>query len=640
MFVTPLITYANILEDGVAQMFKGVAYIAYYLTGVFLKISGWFLDTMIRYALDSTKLTELTVINDIWAIIRDLANMFFIFILLYIAIGTILRLSRVQWKQALANLIIVALLINFSFFFTRVIIDASNVLAVGFYNNISVTMKTGINATKTVYGPSSIVMQSARLSTFFDSLDPNKDLDANKQVKKDVLTPFTRGVIYLAASLFQAVTGFVFISGGILFLIRFVSFIFLLILSPLAFVGMILQSTRSMSSEWWSKLLSYSFVAPAYLGMVYIVSRIISSPEFIAFSGVDESSFLREFKDPTAPLGYAMIMNFLIVTAMMWGALAVSQRIAGGMTGAAMGYAKRGLKTTGSAAAGASLMGGAIMGRQIGGRIAKEISNIPAFKKMAAEGKGVSGKLASTLYSGVDSAARSTWDVRNTAVGGAVVGGIGNQLGIKTNQGKNMGKGGYLQQGGVVTGGTDREKKYVERQAELADRISVDADGTELHTEDKEKKVQKDKDIKQKEENYKFQKKKLEEHKARTIRFQGKDKYKQKVADLDKTYKTEMAQLKARSTDSKQTTKEAFIANLVSESEEKPQSWKPNGFATEHGDMYQERAKKKRAAVKRIKHGMSKKDNQEKLNKGMSAEERAEQMENLKALDEAAGSAK
>ena len=72
---------------------------------------------------------------------RDLANMFFIFILLYIAIATILEIAAYNAKALLARLIIVALLLNFSLFFTRVIIDASNIWGSAFYDRISSASK-------------------------------------------------------------------------------------------------------------------------------------------------------------------------------------------------------------------------------------------------------------------------------------------------------------------------------------------------------------------------------------------------------------------------------------------------------------------------------------------------------------------
>ena len=73
-----------------------------------------------------------------WTTIRDLINLFFIFILLYAAISTILQYGDYQLKNVLAKIIIAALLINFSLMIGKMVIDASHILAWEFYNRIDV----------------------------------------------------------------------------------------------------------------------------------------------------------------------------------------------------------------------------------------------------------------------------------------------------------------------------------------------------------------------------------------------------------------------------------------------------------------------------------------------------------------------
>ena len=71
-----------------------------------------------------------------WTVVRDLANMTFIFILIFIALTIMFRAGTPGTIKTLATVVVVALLVNFSFFFTRVVIDAGNLLAVQFYNAI------------------------------------------------------------------------------------------------------------------------------------------------------------------------------------------------------------------------------------------------------------------------------------------------------------------------------------------------------------------------------------------------------------------------------------------------------------------------------------------------------------------------
>jgi hypothetical protein len=49
-----------------------------------------------------------------WTMIRDIANMFFVVVLLVIAFGTILGLEQYEWKKTMVNFILAAIFINFS----------------------------------------------------------------------------------------------------------------------------------------------------------------------------------------------------------------------------------------------------------------------------------------------------------------------------------------------------------------------------------------------------------------------------------------------------------------------------------------------------------------------------------------------
>jgi len=88
----------------------------------------------------------LTFISQGWVAVRDLANIGLIFILLYTGFIVMLRGETSGTMQVLARVVVIALIINFSFFLTRVAIDAGNVVAVQFYNSISAqSIQTTVN---------------------------------------------------------------------------------------------------------------------------------------------------------------------------------------------------------------------------------------------------------------------------------------------------------------------------------------------------------------------------------------------------------------------------------------------------------------------------------------------------------------
>ena len=72
-----------------------------------------------------------------WGITRDLANMFFILILLIISFATVLRIKSWAISQLWWKLVVAALLINFSLVIAGFVIDFANVLTTFFLNGIT-----------------------------------------------------------------------------------------------------------------------------------------------------------------------------------------------------------------------------------------------------------------------------------------------------------------------------------------------------------------------------------------------------------------------------------------------------------------------------------------------------------------------
>lgn len=103
-----------------------------------LYITAYMFNSMLALTL-GTVLYNNNFLPEAWRIVRDFSNIFFILVLLYISIKMILGLGGAGVKKTVASVIVAALLINFSMFMTKVVIDASNILALIFYNKIQVT---------------------------------------------------------------------------------------------------------------------------------------------------------------------------------------------------------------------------------------------------------------------------------------------------------------------------------------------------------------------------------------------------------------------------------------------------------------------------------------------------------------------
>jgi hypothetical protein len=274
------------------------------------------MDKSLEISLNGKILGNLPIVAQGWSLARDTANMFFIFIMLYIAIGTILQLQNVQWKRALANLIIVALLINFSLFFTKVIIDGSNILMVGFYNSIVTNVKIN-NVVNTYHGPSIAIMEGFELSSVV------------QPATNDVLDPMDIFLIYTGGTVLNMITFFFFLVGTILFIGRAVAFLFLMILSPFAFVAMILPSTTRWSSMWWEKLINMALVGPLFMFGLYFITIAIRGNNIKMLTGSSSASAGAAFSGEGA--NYAIFATFAVLIGLYLGTLQLTQQVGGGV---------------------------------------------------------------------------------------------------------------------------------------------------------------------------------------------------------------------------------------------------------------------------------------------------------------------
>jgi hypothetical protein len=79
----------------------------------------------------------LTAIGTAWGILRSLANIALLFTFVLIGIATILDIEEYGVKRLLPKLLIAAILLNFSLFVTKALIDVGDTFAVQIYKEIS-----------------------------------------------------------------------------------------------------------------------------------------------------------------------------------------------------------------------------------------------------------------------------------------------------------------------------------------------------------------------------------------------------------------------------------------------------------------------------------------------------------------------
>jgi len=323
--------------------------------GLLTGLAGVVLNGVIYYTVVeiSNNYADIPAINAGWRTIRDVANMGFIFILLYAAIKTILGMGS-ETKKLVVSVIIVAILINFSLFFTRLVIDASNVLALMFYDAIVPSGFVTSGNVLTQPGLSDAFMEQLDLQSLYKAA--NGDITVGSII-----------TIGLMGSIMLIIAAFVFFAAAIMFIIRYAILIFLLILSPIAFMAFVLPALKPYGDKWKDALIGQAFFAPIYFMLIWITLSVLAGvmDSFGGVAGNTATSLgdlaLTDQGVSVSSGAFSMFMNFMVIIVFLIASLVITKQWADKagpsvtkatkwMTGAAVGgMAFAGRQTVGRA---------------------------------------------------------------------------------------------------------------------------------------------------------------------------------------------------------------------------------------------------------------------------------------------------
>ncbi len=389
------------------------------IISLLLMLAGLLLDFIVNFTIVNmrTQLNALTGINIAWKILKDLMNIAFIFMLVYYGITLIIGVSsKESIKKFIVGIILASLLINFSLFFTKILIDASNIVTTGIYHSIidntilPVTGPDGV--TRPVSGLSVPFMRALGLSSFysattFESMRTTAGGDWNA-----LFIPALGVVLFLIVT-------FVFLSIAILLAVRYFTLVILLILSPIAYMGMALPFMQGYASKWWKALNSQLIFPPVFMIMMLITLTLITSPGFITtgdWAGLTSRTALVNVNASTPGGPISLLFNFGMVIALTIGSLMIAKSTSkegasqiGNVTSAVTGFA-----------GGLALGGAGRLGRATIGRAANNAVNDEDLKARASmERKGLidqtKGAWARTVLKTSDKLAGKSFDARGTS---------------------------------------------------------------------------------------------------------------------------------------------------------------------------------------------------------------------------------
>lgn len=219
-----------------------------------------------------------------WSTVRNFINIIFIFVLLYVAISTIVQNDKYGAKKMVTKIVVAALLINFSLFFTKAVIDLSNILALQFYARILESAKAvGSNPSDKDGGLSGAILNASGLRTVWTSMGADgqrlqynpTEISMDQFARATGLNAYKLITISLFGGGFILVLSLVLFIGIAQFLMRTIVLLFLMITSPLGFIGEAIPALGGVASDWRKRLTNNAIFAPAYMAVLFVVCQIM-----------------------------------------------------------------------------------------------------------------------------------------------------------------------------------------------------------------------------------------------------------------------------------------------------------------------------------------------------------------------------
>ena len=421
-------------------------YLGYVPASFLLQLATNLFDYSLSLSMNAGYL-NLPFVQDIWVTMRDLSNMFFIFVLIYTGVMTMLGIGG-DWRKTLFKVIIFALLINFSLFFTKAVIDVGNSVAVWVYNSMGAD-PSGLGVTRNL---SSSFVKIFEVGNFIPS---DQGLSGNFWTGFGIIDSI---FLFVLVGILNLVAAWVFFSIAIIFIGRLIAFWILMMAAPAAFVAGTFPKLEKQFSLWLDTLIKQAFLGPVFLFMLYVIMRVMGPIEGMASAQTGQSGLLNMIMLPL--LGAIIILVALIeakkYSTKMAGEFGtfgqkVANMIMGTGGGMAMGSAGSILRT--SAGIGADWMFETKKARAI----LNDKNSTKSQQKWALNRLAIADKLKTNSY-----------DLRNSSAFNSLKGSLKTAGVNLPDFGKGQGKGGYEKFS------EDRKKNFDKYSGKLNTPVSKD----------------------------------------------------------------------------------------------------------------------------------------------------------------------
>ncbi len=322
----PMSSWGNCVTGALATVAAGMASLAGFLLGFVGAFFNWVVViTVFQFGAYFGNSAGLLAA---WGILRDIGNIALLFGFILMGVLMILDLHSVDTRKAIPQLIIVAVLLNFSLFAAEAVIDVSNVLSAALYNQAGGAVACGVGqntakcASATNQGIAGQILNAAGLNDVFRVNGDTGNggallaMSSNDNVHKLI--------VYIGLTIFMSVTMVVLLAASIMLLIRGITLTIVMVLSPLGFAAMALPLPvfKSLSGQWQKALFSQAFFAPVYLLLVLVSLKIMDAVKTsLSPAGSTQGTLLQSLLQPNTSLSgivlvFALVIGFMIAALM------------------------------------------------------------------------------------------------------------------------------------------------------------------------------------------------------------------------------------------------------------------------------------------------------------------------------------
>ncbi len=321
VIATILITLSAKLLEVVGLLFN---WLVYYTIVAFGDQQNGFLTTDVRGAIDTA-----------WTVFRDLSNILIIGLFVFIAISIILGLESFGQKKMIARVLVIAVLMNFSLLFTKLIIDASNFVSYQFYTAaggsvvprpINTLVSAGASAA-TTQQQDGIAGQFIRTMGVTGIGDVYTKIRANAEKQQDGILALLHGVL---SATFLLGVAIVMLYGCLLIVSRAVLLVFLMITSSIAFATYLIPKAADSQygwTTWWKSLINVAIFGPLLMILLWIT--LLLAQEMATQN--DTLGGLMTSSDGNAGVG--ALFNYVILLGMLFASFKIASSFSSGISG-------------------------------------------------------------------------------------------------------------------------------------------------------------------------------------------------------------------------------------------------------------------------------------------------------------------